>query len=130
MNKTSGVSAYFAVLFLLLAGFQGTTPAAETMKQREQREALTKQLEIRFSEVNRKLTGLGGRSTNIKEESRREYARLVEDLQKKQELANRKMTELKSSSGQDWERLKAETNSAIDDLNGAYEKMSALFKTI
>lgn len=128
MKMTSPI--LYAAVFFLLAGFNGIAGAAETLKQREQREASMKQLEIRLSEVSAKLGGLGSRSSNVKDESKKEYIQLTDDLQKKQETANRKMAQLRAAGGQDWERLKAETNSAIDDLNRVYERMSTLFKSI
>lgn len=103
--------------------------AAETSKQREQKEAYQKQLELRLAEVNQKLGTLSSKTSAVREESRKEFTQQMEDAGKKREAANKKMAELRSASGSDWERLKAETNAAIDDLNRVYDRMRSLFKT-
>jgi hypothetical protein len=120
-------TALVAVVCLL---FAGAAPAAETFRQGEQREAVRKQLEIRLSEVNQKLNRLMSRSSSVPEESKKELSRQNEELAKKREVANRSMSELGSAQGQDWERLKAETNAAIDDLNRSCDRMQSLFKGI
>ncbi len=119
-----------AVLITVLCLVFSNVMAFETMKQREQREALQKQLELRFRDVNQKLEQLTGKSANIKEDSRNEFKNRMEELRKKQELASKKLGELGSASGQDWDRLSAETNAAIDDLNRMYDRISSLFKSI
>ena len=56
MKEFSHVKPVYLFLSLLL--FTDTFRPAETVKQREQREAFQKQLEIGFSEVSQKLKGL------------------------------------------------------------------------
>lgn len=113
------------VMFFFVGGMAA---AGETVRQREQREAFQKQLEIRLNEVNQKLSSIGSRGSDVKEEYKEEFKRQAEEMQKKQEFVQRKMGDLRSASGQDWERLKAEASAAIDDLNGIYVRMSSLPK--
>lgn len=110
--------------------FLAPPSTAETMKEQEQKAALRKQLEIRLREANDKASSLNGKTSRIKEELKSEYERRMNELRKKQEIAGRKLAELGSARGQDWDRLKAETNAAIDDLNRAYDAVSSLVKGI
>jgi hypothetical protein len=103
---------------------------AETMREQEQKAALRKQLEIRLREANEKVSSLGGKASGIKEELKGEYQRRMTDLRKRQEIAGKKLAELGSARGLEWDRLKAETNAAIDDLNRAYDGVSSLLKGI
>jgi DNA-binding transcriptional MerR regulator len=105
-----------------------TVQAAETVKQREQREAYQKQLEARLHEVDQKLNRLRGKASDVKDDSRQEYRQKMEELKKKRETAGKKLQELKSAGASDWDRLKMETSFAIDDTNSMYDRMRSYFK--
>ncbi len=110
--------------------FAGFAAAADTIREREQKEAYQKQMELRLAEVNQKLSTVTSRASDVKEDSRSEFNRQLEELQKRRELASRKLAELRAASGQDWERLKAETYAAIGDLDRMYDRMKPLLKGI
>jgi hypothetical protein len=123
-------AAFLIVFCLLLAGTVRTALPAETMKQREQRLMVEKLLELKLAEVNRKLASIDAGERDVPEETRKKFTRLTEELVLKQDLANRKLEEIRSVSGQDWDRLKAEANSAIEDLNRVFEKIRTLLKGV
>lgn len=103
---------------------------AETVREQEQKAALRKQFEIRLREANDKISSLSGKTANVKDELKSEYQRRMKELREKQETAGRKLAELGSARGLDWDRLKAETNAAIDDLNRAYDSVTSLSQGI
>ncbi|OGW33874.1 MAG: hypothetical protein A2010_16505 [Nitrospirae bacterium GWD2_57_9] len=111
---------------LLCLIMTGTAMAAETVRQREQREAYQKQLSLRLQEINQKLASL--KTTGLKDDVRREFGRLQEELRMKQEAAAKKLSEAGSATGQDWERLKYQVHAAIQDLDALYERMSSLLR--
>lgn len=119
--KRSGIF----ILVICLTAF-ATAVGAETAKQREQRESFQRYLETRYNEVNQKLRGVSGKASKVGEDSRNEFKRLTEELNKKHAMAARKMAELKSATAENWDRLKVETISAIDDVNNTYERVMSL----
>lgn len=115
-----------AVTILLVLA---TAAIAETVRQRQQRETVERYLEAKLRDVNRKLDSVKIRSGSaLDEHSQKELERAGEELSRKQELLSRKQAEMKSASVETWDRLKAEVNAAIDDLNRSYEKISSLLK--
>lgn len=104
------------------------TVIAETMKQKEQRESFQKHLEAKLYEVNQKLDRLRSKAGDVKEDSRKEYNLQMEELAKRQQLAGKKLADMKSASAGDWDRLKVETSFAIDDLDKMYDKILSLLK--
>ncbi len=125
------------VFILCIVFLAGSAPAAETARQREQRSADQKQLELRMGEVTRKLdsgsdlfknrgSGLNEKVAVPKEETVRELGRLQEEVRKRREIAGKKLSQLGSATGQEFDRLKAEINSSIQDLNDLYQRMSSL----
>lgn len=123
-------AAALIVFCLLLAGTYRTALPAETVKQREQRLMVEKLLELKLAEVNRKLASIDAGERDVPEEARTRFRRLTEELVLKQDLANRKLEEIRTAGGQDWDRLKAEANSAIEDLSRVYEKIKTLLKGV
>lgn len=99
---------------------------AQTMKQQQQREASQKQVDIRLREVQQKLGGVKIDSAVITDEARNELKRLTEELKTRQEIAGRKLGAMKGADSLNWERLKAEANAAVDDLNRVYDRMVSL----
>lgn len=121
--KRVGILAVTILLVLAAAAI------AETVRQRQQRETVERYLEAKLRDVNRKLDSVKIRSGSARDEhSQKELERAGEELSRKQELLSRKQAEMKSASVETWDRLKAEVNAAIDDLNRSYEKISSLLK--
>lgn len=118
-----------AILIVTLFLVWTNVAVAETVRQRQQREMVETYLEVKLRDVAGKLDRLKkGRAASLDEHSRRELALAREELSRKQELAGRKLTEMKSAGVETWDRLKAEVNAAIDDLDRAYETVSSLLR--
>lgn len=121
-------ASIFILLFVVF--LTGNGLAAETTRQIEQRQAVQKQLELRFGEVTSKLAAVQNTSsTTMKDETRRELVRLREESATKQEAVNKKLSQLGSVAGQEFDRMKAEVNAAIEDLNNLYGRISSLSRT-
>jgi hypothetical protein len=52
----------------------------------------------------------------------------MEELKQKSENADKKLAELKSATAETWEKMKAETDKAVEELNFQYNKMMSRFK--
>jgi hypothetical protein len=115
-------------LIVILAVFASSPLGAQTMRQRQQREANQKQVELRLNEVRQKFRGLNASADAVDENTRNELKRLTAELSIKQETAERKLAEMKAADGRDWERCRAEANAAVDALNSVYNSMQSLKK--
>jgi hypothetical protein len=99
---------------------------AQTMKQRQQREVSEKMVEIRLNEVHQKAGSLSMNSEALGDEAKKELQRLTEELKTRREMAGRKLGEMRAADSRSWERLKAEANAAVDDLNRIYDRIQSL----
>jgi hypothetical protein len=71
---------------------------------------------------------LKGKAVDLKEDAKKEFDEEMKEFQKKQAAANQKLKELKSETAQTWRKIKAEVDSAIDELDKQYNKMMSRFK--
>jgi hypothetical protein len=71
---------------------------------------------------------LKGKAIGLKEDAKKEFDKEMKEFQKKQEAANQKLKELKSESTKAWEKIKADVDRAIDELEKQYNKMMSRFK--
>ncbi len=105
-----------------------TATIAETVKQKEQRESFQKYLEAKLYEVNQRLDRLAGKAGDVKEEAKKEFSLVMEEMANKRQLAGKKLFEMHAADARDWDRLKVETSFAIDDLNRIHDRMLSLLK--
>jgi hypothetical protein len=100
--------------------------SAETGRQRDQREADLKQVELRLDEISRKIAAVRVNPADLQEDGKKELSRITDDLRAKQEIAQRKFGEMRGANRQDWDRLKAEANAAIDELHRIAGRLQSL----
>jgi biopolymer transport protein ExbB/TolQ len=118
--------ASIVFFFLAVMVMAGNGLAGETARQGEQRAAVRKQLELRLADITQRIGAVKFKSTGMKDETRRELQRLREESKTKQDAARKKLSQLGSATGAEFDRAKAELNAAIEDLNNVYGRLSSL----
>jgi len=68
------------------------------------------------------------KAKELSDDAKREFNKEMKEFQKKQEVADKKLKDLKSASAKAWEKIKAEMESAIDELDKQYNKMVSRFQ--
>jgi molecular chaperone DnaK (HSP70) len=118
--------------FLLLVALTGfafiAIPATGSGGQEPQKEEYQKQTEAKLKTFDQKMEEMRNRAAGVKQESREEFNRQMEELKKAREAANRKLGELKAESAKSWEKTKAEMEAAMKDLRKRYDGMMSRFR--
>ncbi len=117
----------FLVIVLLLQ-ISGIAVAADTQKQREQKELDLKMIQLKMYDADQKANSLNGRLSSVPEESRREVNRLMKELGEKRQMAAVKVNELGSADNATWDRRKAEAYLAIDEVNSVCARIGSLVR--
>lgn len=116
------------VLVLILVLSAPAALNAQTMRQQQQRETSQRQVEMRLYEVRQKLRSLNIKTSELEENSRREFNRLTAELREKQEMVGRKMGAMRAADSRNWESCKAQANAAVDELYSVYNRLQSLEK--
>jgi molecular chaperone DnaK (HSP70) len=117
------------LLLVALTGFAFTTiPATGSDGQEPQKEEYQKQTEAKLKKFDRKMEEMKSRAADVKQESREEFNRQMDELKKAREAANRKLGELKTESAKSWEKTKAEMDAAMKDLRKRYDGVMSRFR--
>jgi ATP-dependent Lon protease len=93
---------FIALMLLLAAPLSALTtektPGTKAPETAQQKEQYEKSMEERLRKIGRELDELKGKATNMTEEARKEMNRYLEDAEKKQKAASRKLEEMRRES--------------------------------
>ncbi len=81
-----------------------------------------------INQIARAIDGLGKKAAEIKEDLRVEFKAQMDELRKKLDAADRKLQELKDAGSKEWERVKAETDAAVAEVERLYREAADRFK--
>jgi len=86
------------------------------------REKILGKMEKKLNVWGEEIETLRGKADELSAGARTKWNEQVEEMRAKQESARKKLTEMKKSSGEAWEDLRAGTEAALEDLKKAIEK--------
>lgn len=87
----------------------------------EKKEAYREKKEAQLRIFNAKLEELKARGAKAKAEAKIEFLNQVENLQEKQDLARKKLSELAASGEETWKNLQASVEVAFEELKKAID---------
>lgn len=96
--------------------------------QKEERETYQKQAEKTLKGLEQKMEEMKGRAANLKMESKEKFDQEMKVLKRKKAAADKKLEKLKAATAENWEKAKAETEKAMDEVNKQYNKVVSRFK--
>ena len=114
----------FGASFASYAGEQNTATANQTQEKKQYEQSMEK----RLANLGRKLDLLRARAATLSEQARKDMDRDIADAEKKQEVASRKLQEIRKESSQKWKKFVSEMNAATDDFEQAFERAKSHFK--
>lgn len=115
------------VVTLVCFMFSGSLTAFAA-EQQVDKETYRKQAEKTLDEFKQKMEELKVKAAELKMESKEKFDQEMKVLKKKKAAADRKVKKLKSATAETWDKAKAETDKAMEELTIQYDKMKARFK--
>jgi Skp family chaperone for outer membrane proteins len=100
--------------------------AVEYSKQ--QKEEILRKMQAKLDQYKQNIEKLKIKTELMSEGLKADFDRRVDELQEKQEAAEEKLSELKSSSGKAWSEIKEGLDQAMLDLDQAYVDARSQFK--
>ena len=107
-----------------------TKEAYETAVEysKQQKEEILRQMQAKLDQYKQNIEKLKIKTELMGQGLKADFDRRIEELQAKQEAAEEKLSELKSSSGKAWSVMKEGLDQAMVDLEQAYVDASSQFK--
>ena len=68
---------------------------------------------------------LKAKTAEAGEHAKAEFQELLQDMQEKQEAAQKKLEELRAASAEAWEKMKVALDAAMEEVQKSYEKFRA-----
>uniref|UniRef100_A0A7C4ARK4 Uncharacterized protein n=1 Tax=Desulfomonile tiedjei TaxID=2358 RepID=A0A7C4ARK4_9BACT len=144
MKFMSVASVVAVVLVLALGGWghadEGKVTGGDVRKQAEetldaakkyalqQKAEYQQKVEQELSELGTKIAGLKEKAQTATGESLRALQEKMKDLKDRQAAAEKRLSELKSSTYQAWSEMRDGVDKAVSELKKAYDGAASLFK--
>jgi len=82
----------------------------------QQKDAFQQKVQTELNEMQVRITQLRGQVNHASAEARAEIQKAIRELEKKKDLANKKVDAIHSATASSWEQVKSKTEAAMDDL--------------
>ena len=130
-----GVRVAIAGMTLVMGGphvaFAGTETITKEAKETleatkqytmEQKEAFKRKVHEELAIVQKQLGALREKGHEASAATRAELQRSIDELEKKKDAAKHELEQLKAVTDSKWAAMKANVNSALEDLKSSYQK--------
>lgn len=101
---------------------------AKDTSMKTEYEKYRKKIQVEINEYKAKMKQLEAKAKNLEDKAREDAKEGMRELQGKVNAAEQKLKSMKSASGEAWEKMKSEVDSAMTSLKETYEKVAAHFK--
>lgn len=88
----------------------------------QQKEAFQRKVQTELDEMQARITQLRGQVEHASGEARADIQRAIGELEKKKDLANKKVEAIHSATASSWEQVKSKTAAAMDDLRDSLKR--------
>jgi len=88
----------------------------------QQKDAFQRKVQAELDEIQVHITRLRGQVKHASAEARTDIQKAIVELEKKKDLANKKVQEIHSATAASWEQVKAKTAAAVDDLRDSLNR--------
>jgi hypothetical protein len=82
----------------------------------QQKDAFQRKGQTELDEMQVRITQLRGQVTHASAEARADIQKVIGELEKNKDLANKKAQDIHSATASSWEQMKSKTAAAMDDL--------------
>jgi ribosome-interacting GTPase 1 len=82
----------------------------------QQKDAFQRKVQTELDEMQVRITQLRGQVKHASAEARADIQKAIEELEKKKDLASKKVEAIQSATASSWEQVKSKTEAAMDDL--------------
>jgi signal transduction protein with GAF and PtsI domain len=82
----------------------------------QQKDAFQRKVQTELDEMKVRIRELRGQVKHASAEARADLQKAIGELEKKKDLANKKVKAIRSATASSWEQVKSKTEAAMDDL--------------
>src|ERR1700675_2877920 len=82
----------------------------------QQKDAFQRKVQTELDEMKVRIRQLRGQVKHVSAEARADLQKAIGELEKKKDLANKKVKAIHSATASSWEQVKLKTEAAMDDL--------------
>ena len=95
---------------------------------RQQMDEYRQRVQAKLEDFDKKLDEMRAKTEKMKKEARAEMEQQMTELRKKREEAAKELEKMQSESGKAWEDIKTGLDSALDEMDKAYQQAASRFK--
>lgn len=88
----------------------------------QQKEAFQRKVQAELDEMQLRIAQLRGQVTHASGEAQADVQKAIKELEKKKELAQKKVEDIHSATASSWEQVKSKTAVAMDDLRDSFTR--------
>lgn len=88
----------------------------------QQKDAFQRKIQTELEEIQVRITQLRGQVEHASGEARADLQKAIGELEKKKDLANKKVEAIHSATASSWEQIKSKTAAAMDDLRDSLKR--------
>jgi peptidoglycan hydrolase CwlO-like protein len=88
----------------------------------QQKDAFQRKVQAELDEIQVHITRLRGQVKHASAEARTDIQKAIVELEKKKDLANKKVQEIHSATAASWEQVKSKAAAAVDDLRDSLNR--------
>ena len=88
----------------------------------QQKDAFQRKVQTELDELQVRITQLRGQVAHASEEARADIQKAIAELEKKKDLAQKKVEDIHSATASSWEQVKSKTSAAMDDLRDLHNR--------
>jgi len=88
----------------------------------QQKDAFKRKVQTELDEMQVRITQLRGQVKHASGEARADVQKAIRELEKKKDLANKKVEAIHSATASSWEQVKSKTAAAMDDLRDSLNR--------
>jgi TolA-binding protein len=88
----------------------------------QQKEVFQRKVQAELDEMQLRIAQLRGQVTHASVEAQADIQKAIKELEKKKELAQKKVEDIHSATAASWEQVKSKTAAAMDDLRDSFTR--------
>ena len=88
----------------------------------QQKDAFQRKVQTELDEMQVRITQLRGQVKHASAEANADIQKAIVELEKKRDLAQKKVQDIHSATASSWEQVKSKTTAAMDDLRGSLNR--------
>jgi TolA-binding protein len=89
----------------------------------QQKDVFQRKVQVELDEMQLRIAQLRGQVTHASVEAQADVQKAIKELEKKKELAQKKVEDIHSATTSSWEQVKSKTAAAMDDLRDSFTRV-------